>query len=221
MSEPQMILYVDSQFISPYAMSAFVALTEKKIPFVLRTVDLASRENRAPHYAGQSLTQRVPMLVHADLRLSESSAIAEYLEESFPAPLHTALYPSALRQRARAREIQSWLRSDLLPLRQERPTEVVFYAESKPAFSALAQHAAEKLIQACDALLEDDREHLFNTWCIADTDLALMLNRLLRNGDRLPDKLAHYAQRQWQRPVIQQWLQLVQQARQANQSSTE
>lgn len=219
MSEPQITLYVDAQFISPYAMSAFVALTEKKIPFTLHTVDLATRENRSPEYAGQSLTQRVPMLVQGDLHLSESSAIAEYLEECFPPPLHAAVYPSALRQRARAREIQAWLRSDLLPVRQERPTEVVFYAESKPPLSAQAQNAAEKLIQACDSLLEENREHLFNTWCIADTDLALMLNRLLRNGDSLPAQLAHYAQRQWQRPAVQQWLQLVQQARQATQGN--
>ena len=32
--------------------------------------------------------------------------------------------------------------------------------------------------------------------CIADVDLALMLNRLVLNGDEVPTRLATYAQRQ-------------------------
>ena len=36
----------------------------------------------------------------------------------------------------------------------------------------------------------------------ADTDLALMLNRLVINGDAVPESLARYAHRQWQRPSV-------------------
>jgi Glutathione S-transferase, C-terminal domain len=36
-------------------------------------------------------------------------------------------------------------------------------------------------------------------WCIGETDLALMLSRLVRNGDDVPEKLARYANQQWQR----------------------
>ena len=55
-----MVLYADSQFTSPYAMSVFVALTEKQLPFDIRTLDLATGENSAPDYARTSVTQRVP-----------------------------------------------------------------------------------------------------------------------------------------------------------------
>ena len=215
MSQPQYTLYVDSQFISPYAMSAFVALTEKKVTFALQTIDLALRQNREAAYAGLSLTQRVPTLIDGAFRLSESSAIAEYLEERYPAPAHAALYPSEPQQRARAREIQAWLRSDLASIRQERPTEVVFYAERRSPLSDDGQAALAKLVAACDTLLRDGAEYLFDRWCIADTDLGLMLNRVARNGDNLPPKLAAYAERQWHRPAVQQWLQLVHQAQQA------
>ncbi len=37
--------------------------------------------------------------------------------------------------------------------------------------------------------------HLFRNWCIADIDLALMLNRLIMNGDALSERLKAYATR--------------------------
>ena len=42
----KLILFVDAQYASPYAMSVFVALTVKQMPFELRTVDLALMLNR-------------------------------------------------------------------------------------------------------------------------------------------------------------------------------
>jgi glutathione S-transferase len=47
---------------------------------------------------------------------------------------------------------------------------------------------------------------LFDQWSIADTDLALMLNRLRLAGDALPARLAAYAEAQWQRPSVQEWV---------------
>ena len=119
-------LYVDDQFLSPYAMSAFVALVEKKLPFDLRTISLDREENRDAAFRAVSLTGRVPTLVHGDFHLAESSAIAEYLDEVFADPAHPALYPAAVTDRAVARQLQAWLRSDLMPIRQERSTEAVF-----------------------------------------------------------------------------------------------
>ncbi len=97
-----MRLYVDPKFASPYAMSVFVALHEKRLPFAIETVDLAAGAHQQPAYARISITQRVPTLV--------------------------------------------------------------------------------------------------------DGDFALMLNRLLLNGDTLPDRLARYARLQWQRASVQAWL---------------
>ena len=196
-------LYVDSQYASPYAMSAFVGLREKGLDFEMLPVDLAASENREAAYAAKSLTQRVPTLVHGNFALSESSAIAEYLDETFPQP---RLYSESPQTRARARQVQAWLRSDLLPLRIERPTEVVFYGSSAPALSAAARNSAEKLFSFADSLLGQDAEHLFGQWSIADVDLALMLNRLALHGDPVPTRLATYAARQWKRPSIVRWL---------------
>ncbi|MBV4474779.1 glutathione transferase [Pseudomonas botevensis] len=196
-------LYVDAQFTSPYALSAYVALREKGLEFELSTLDLDAAENQAEGYASLSLTQRVPTLVHGDFALSESSAITEYLEDTFP---QSPVYPQDLKQRAQARQVQAWLRSDLLPIRQERSTLVVFYGLKSGPLSPVAESAARKLFAAAQALLADSRGHLFGQWSIADVDLALMLNRLILNGDAVPPALVEYAQRQWQRPSVQEWV---------------
>nr|WP_269116856.1 glutathione transferase [Pseudomonas mediterranea] len=200
-----MHLYVDAQFSSPYAMSVFVALREKGIEFEMSPIDLDASENLTQNYASLSLTQRVPTLVHGDFALSESSAIAEYLEEAFPS---TPVYPQDRFQRAKARQVQVWLRSDLLPIRQERTTLVVFYGVKSTPLSPTAELAARKLVSAAQTLLADSPEYLFGQWSIADVDLALMLNRLILNGDSVPAALVAYAQRQWQRPSVQEWVKL-------------
>ncbi|AVJ22496.1 MULTISPECIES: glutathione transferase [Pseudomonas] len=205
MSQGPLHLYVDSLFTSPYAMSVFVALREKGLTFETLTLDLDAGQNQAADYARRSLTQRVPTLLDGDFALSESSAITEYLDQAYP---ESSVYPADVQQRARARQVQAWLRSDLLPIRQERSTLVVFCGQKRPPLSAEAQAAATKLISAAQALLADNREYLCGQWSIADVDLAVMLNRLILNGDPVPAQLVAYAQRQWQRPSVREWVEL-------------
>jgi glutathione S-transferase len=137
---------------------------------------------------------------------SESSAIAEYLEEVFPPPKYPALYPLDPVARARARQVQAWLRSDLTPIREERPTTVVFLTPTSTKLSDKARSAAQKLFGLANSLLKDEESTLTGTWCLADTDLALMLNRLVLNGDDVPKNLERYAKRQWERPSVQRWV---------------
>ena len=195
-------LHVDGFWTSPYAFAAFVALKEKNLPFTTREVNLHELAQNAPEFQARSVTGRVPVLEHGDFRLSESSAIVEYLEEVFPAPQYTAVLPAAPRDRARARQIMAWIRSDLMPLREERATHTIFYQPAGQPLSAAGQAAAAKLIAAATAFIPDGRTSLFDTFTIADADLAMMLHRLLANGHQVPPKLAAFATAQWQRPSV-------------------
>lgn len=206
MNYPNVTLWSDACFFSPYVMSAFVALSEKGIPFSMQRIDLASSEHLQETYRAISLTRRVPTLEIENFLLSESSAIAEYLEERFPAPEYERLYPRDREKRAKAREIQAWLRSDFQPIRQERPTEVLFAGETFPPLSESAQASAQKLFDGVELLLKEGQQNLFGEWSIADTDLAVMINRLALHGDAMPDRVADYAHFQWQRASVQLWL---------------
>jgi len=206
MQEKNLALYVNNSYTSPYALSAFVTLTEKGLPFALHSINLDTGEHLQADYTQRAFTRRIPLLTHDDFRLAESSAICEYLEDTFPAPDYAAVYPADLKQKATARQIQAWLRSDLMPIREERNTEVIFMGKRFGPLSKAAQTAVDKLYSAAESLIPSASENLFGAWSIADTDLAIMLNRLALHGDAMPEKLKAYAEHQWQRPSVQQWV---------------
>jgi glutathione S-transferase len=200
-----MLLYVDSNFASPYALVAYVSLVEKGLTFDVKSLEIFADAQKESAYAATSITRRIPTLIHDHFALSESSAICEYIDESFEG---TQLYPTGLRDRARARQVQAWMRSDLMPIREERPTFIVFCGARRPALSPQAIEATHKLYAAALQLLEGSAENLFGEWSIADVDLAMMLQRLVAHGDTVPQQLVDYANRQWLRPSVQQWINL-------------
>jgi glutathione S-transferase len=195
----KLVLFSDPFWVSPYVFSSFVALKEKGLAFEIETIDMTGGRHRGTAWEASSITGRVPSLLHGDFSLAESSAIAEYLEDVFPEG--PRLFPAEPRLRARARQIMAFLRSDLGPLREERSSETVFYPRvgALPPLSPAAQASAQKLFRVAGQLLPGSGD-LFGTWCLADTDLAMMLQRLVHNGDPVPAPLAAYAERQWQRP---------------------
>ena len=184
MSKPAITLWSDAHFFSPYVLSAWVALQEKGLSFHIKTIDLDSGEHLQPTWQGYGQTRRVPLL-HID-----------------------DIYPLDLENRARARQIQAWLRSDLMPIREERPTDVVFAGAKKAPLTAEGKASAEKLFAMAEHLLALGQPNLFGEWCIADTDLALMINRLVLHGDEVPERLVDYATFQWQRASVQRFIAL-------------
>src|ERR671931_2566047 len=115
-------LFGERFWISPYVYSCWVALREKGLPFEMSIVSLDKKEQRRPEYRERTVTGKVPALQHGDFWLAESSAIIEYLDETFAPPQYPRMLRAEPRARARARQIMSWLRSDIMALREERST---------------------------------------------------------------------------------------------------
>jgi glutathione S-transferase len=205
-----MILYGNRSWTSPYVLTAFVALREKGLDFEVRDVALEAGAHRELEYTKTSLTSRVPALVDGDFTLSESSAIIEYLEDAYPAPKHRRVLPDEVRARARARQVMAWIRSDLMPIREERSSEYVFYPHDALApfapLSADGRKAAVKLIGVAEVLVPADGGPLFGSWCIADVDLAMMLQRLAKTGHEMPRRIREYADARWQHPAVQEFV---------------
>lgn len=202
----ELTLYVDSNYSSPYAMFVYIALKEKRLPNKIIQINIREKHHQVPEFQKLSLTVKVPALEHGGFSLAESSAIIEYLEDIFPAPEYPSLLPKDVHQRARARQIQAWIRSDLLALKEERPSTVIFDAPVQTELAEAGRADAEKLIAVASHLIDENTENLFGEWSIADTELALTLNRLVANGDPVPEKLRRYVQIQWSRPSVQSWV---------------
>ncbi len=198
-----MILHADRFRISPYVFSCFVALREKNIDFEVHDVGLDRSDQKSPDFRARSITARVPSITDGDFTLSESQAILEYLEDTHPTP---AIFPRDARERARARQILGWVRSDLDALREERATHTMFYERAKSPLSDRGRAAAEKLIDVATRFVPESQTQLFGAWCIADADLAFMLHRLLLNGHDVPAKLRAFAESQWKRPSVAEFV---------------
>jgi glutathione S-transferase len=194
------VLFVEPRFISPYVFSCYVTLTEKGIPFETVIVDSATGDTKRPAYLERTITGRVPSLSRGDFSLAESSAVVEYLEECFPEP---HVLPASLEQRARCRQLMSWLRSDeTQKIREERPSSVIFYQPKIAPLSEDCSQAARKLFAVTERLL-GGRRQLFERWSIADAELAFMLKRLLATNEAVSGSLRAYAEEQWSRPSVQ------------------
>ena len=198
-------LFVETLWISPYVFSSHVALREKSAPFDVVEVALVDGANSRPDYATPSVTERVPSIEHHGFRLAESSAIAEYLEELLPPPANARLLPAALRDRARARQIMAWLRSDLSALRDDRSTITMFYRFGLKPLSGPAQRDADRLVRVAEQLVPSGGGPLFGEWSLVDAELAFMLHRLILNHDPVPERVAAYARAQWTRPSVREF----------------
>jgi glutathione S-transferase len=197
-------LFADTFWISPYVFTCLVTLREKGLDFTVEPVALESKAQQAPAYRDRTITGRVPALRHGDFWLAESQAIVEYLDDAFPDAPRAP--PRDVEARARARQVLAWLRSDLLPLREERSTVTMFYDRATTPLSEAGSAAAAKLLRVADLVVPAGSGSLFGAWSQADSDLAFMLQRLLMNGHDVPAKVRAYAEREWQRPSVQEFV---------------
>ena len=93
------------------AGSHFIKMKGKEIfKLAVRVMDEAARDILEQHHLrADQISLVIPH--QANLRIIE--AISEYLEDLLPPPAHPALYPAHIDDRARARQVQAWLRSGL------------------------------------------------------------------------------------------------------------
>jgi glutathione S-transferase len=202
----ELTLYAESSWMSPWVFHATVALEEKRLPYRLEVVSLPLQGSIKTALEQRAVLATIPVLAHGDVWITESLAISEYLAETFPAPDHPRLFPANLADRARARQIMSFLRTSLLALREARPTSSVFGRPNPRPLSDRARDEAAELERIALALIPDDRPAMFGSWCIADTDLALALMRLIANQDPLDRRLVNYALGQFDRKSVHRFV---------------
>ena len=199
-------LYAESGWVSPWVFHVMTALEEKRLPYQLELVPLPIPPDTKAMLEERAGLGKVPVLAHGELWLTESLAISEYLAETFPFPEYPRLFPADLAERARARQIMSYLRTDLFALREARPTSSVFGTPATEPLGDQAATQAAHLVALATKLLAPGRTTLFAAWCLADADLALASMRLITSGDPVPAVVRAHAEAQWRRPSLRAFL---------------
>lgn len=200
-----LIFYIDASWANTWDCAPYVALREKGLEF--STVRAIVREGVFGPVRAQTLTGLEPALQHGDFWVGESLAIIEYLEDAFPPPAYPRLWPAEVQARAHARQLASWLRMELVELRRERGSHLLFYPHGALApLTETAQRQAAKLCAIVERLAPSAEGAVLGEWCIADVDLAFAVMRLVRTGYDVPASAREYAEAVWRRPTVREYV---------------
>ncbi|KAJ1986491.1 Glutathione S-transferase zeta-1 [Dimargaris cristalligena] len=129
------VLY--SYFRSSSSARLRIALNWKKMPYLVRPINLLKGEQRSAEYAEINPNRSVPTLIVNDVKLVQSVAALEYLED---------LYPES---RAKIREIVQVIVSDIQPVQNFRVLQKVDQAER----TEWAKNTIEKGFEALETML--------------------------------------------------------------------
>lgn len=200
-SNPPLLLY--SGPLSMFGAKAQIALLEKGLPFELVMVPFDMErlyQPRHPEVARVNPKEQVPVLVHGELEIFDSTQIFEYLEDLAPQP---PLWPMDRAQRAWARRLE--LESDevyfphiirLMGL-QQSPTDPIAIAARE--FAARFYARMEKLL--------GDNAFLATTYSYAD--IAFYMAQLFGERMGAPLTADHPGLLQWRdrvsaRPAVRE-----------------
>ncbi len=96
--------------LSPLSRRVWIALLEKEIPFESIIINLKEREQFKPDFLVISPFHHVPVIIDDGLRVLESLAILDYLENKYP---DNPLLPQDAAQLARVRMVQMVANNEL------------------------------------------------------------------------------------------------------------
>jgi maleylacetoacetate isomerase/maleylpyruvate isomerase len=104
-------------FRSSASFRVRIALALKQLPYEYVSVHLARGDHQQPDYRAIAADGLVPLLAVGDLRLSQSLAIIEYLDETHP---QVRLLPADPVQRAQVRALAQSIACEIHPLNNLR-----------------------------------------------------------------------------------------------------
>ena len=189
--------------LSMFGAKAQIAALEKGFDFELIMVPFEMQtlyHPKHPEVVRINPKQQVPVLIHGDLEIFDSTQIFEYFEHLQPQP---PLWPAAPADRARARLIE--LKSDEVYFPPIIRLMSLQEAPADPAAIA-ARAAAARCYAEMEELLRD-REYLAGAYCYAD--IAFYMAQLFGERMGAPMTEAHPRLAQWRdrmsaRPAVRE-----------------
>lgn len=129
--------------LSPYAQKVKIALLEKKVPFTIVAPMGASEEEQQILHSANPRGE-VPVLLHGDLSLYDSTIIMEYIEDRWP---DTPLLPTTPAERARVRTLEEVIDTHFEANTWGLAEITIFRRASGEKADALIRYGEEQIIQ--------------------------------------------------------------------------
>ena len=209
-------LTIGNKNYSYWSMRPWVLLRHFDIPFqeVMVRFDSFEPGSAFKQAVGPlAPTGKVPVLVHGDLVVWDTLAIAEYVAEyaaeHFP---EQALWPRHQAQRARARSLCAEMHAGFGALRSACPMNIEAAlpevgARVMAEQPAVAADLARLIDMWIGALAASGGPFLFGSFSIADAYFAPVVARLRSYALPVPPAVAAYLDRVWASPGVAAWVQ--------------
>ncbi|MCB2005138.1 MAG: maleylacetoacetate isomerase [Rhodoferax sp.] len=152
-------------FRSSASFRVRIALALKQLPYEYVPVHLARGDHKLPAYAAVAADGLVPVLEVGELRLSQSMAIIEYLDETHP---QVRLVPAEPVDRARVRGLAQSIACEIHPLNNLRVLKYLVrdLKADEAAKTAWYRHWVREGLLAFERQLE---QLPTGTYCFGDT----------------------------------------------------
>ena len=136
---------------SPFSWKVWLALEHKGLAYTLHMLKADAGDLKTPEYLALSPHGKAPAIEIDGFALYESSAIVEFLEDSFP-DHGPSLWPSDPKQRAIARRLAAEVDAYLYPAVRRCVEQLLLRKEGSPDEVAIAQ--SRLLISSALALFD-------------------------------------------------------------------
>ena len=194
---------------SPFSWNVWLVLEHKQLPYEINLLSLQNGELKKPEYLAINPHGKVPALTDGDFTIWETTAIVEYLEESYP---EYPIFPANPKERAIVRRLSAEAYSYLYPVLRRLMELTLFRLDGDGDPSTIA--ATLKDLSRELAYFEDALSGDYLTGTISAADFTLfpllaLINRIhekrphLVGGDFIPPKLSGFMKQIEQLPYFE------------------
>lgn len=188
---------------SSSSLRAWLLLNEFDVDYDESMIKLF-QDDSVEKIAMVSPSLQLPVLLHGDVKVWDSLAICEYINETF---LESRAWPANLKKTAAARSIAHELHADFQHFKKDWPMNCQLHSKMKVSGTIENEIARlDAIMYSCRSSYGDGGPYLFGSFSIADCMIAPMVIALKAYGAELTQKSWSYIHTLLSNPNLEWWL---------------